>query len=249
MQYDCLYIAISIGVLGFFDRLLARRCSRRWFVLHALGNGIVVVFALPGVMATIGNPQHSMDSHVFPDVHSPFGSTSKVPMSMITALHLYHIVGFDLSSSDRLHHCLFVPVICVFGHLMAWGALRQFLAFFICGLPGCIDYLQLCYEPHHSNESRNDPTSDERSRAVRVRRKYVTMMLNVCLRAPCLCFEASLHYVALRNGTTTVHPIGNLLIASLVLVNAMYYTYTSVRSYVLAQVAARPLIVGDERMT
>ena len=223
MQYDLLYITASLGVLYLFDRLVARRGAKRWFMVHAVGNAVVTVFAMHGTIASLGNPLHSMDSRVFPDVNSPLGPTSKVAMSMVTALHVYHIVGFPISSSDRFHHCIFVPVIGVLGHAMEWGALRQFLAFFICGLPGCIDYVQLCVW-----------TSDEAH--ARRRRKYVTMMLNLCVRAPFLCVEACLHYVALIHGTTTVHPVGNVVVAGLVLFNAMYYTYTSVRSYALVAV-------------
>ncbi len=222
MQSDITYISMNIALLFMCDRLFTRHCAKRWFMLHALGNSFVVVFSLHGVVASLCDPVHSMDSRVFPDTNWPTGPTSKLPMSMITALHVYHIVVFAVSPSDQFHHCMFVPIIALFGHLMAWGALRQFLAFFMCGLPGCIDYLQLCCEV------------GDAPAATRQRRKFITMMLNVCIRAPFLCFEACLHYVAFVNATTTVHPIANATIAVLVLVNAMYYTYTSVRSYVLA---------------
>jgi len=197
-------------------------------MLHAVGNGVVVVFAMHGVVASLADPMHSMDSRVFPDDDAPIGPTSKIPMSMITALHVYHIVRFTLSHADRLHHCLFVPWIVVCGHALAWGALRQLLAFFICGLPGCIDYVQLSH------------AAPDDAMAVRIRRKYVTMLLNVGLRAPFMCFEAGLHYAAFAHGTTTVPWPCNSLVASLVLVNAMYYTYTSVRSYVLAVASSQP---------
>lgn len=236
MRADCAYVAMSIGFLYLCDRFVARRCARRWFMLHALGNGVVAVFSVPGVIASLCDPVHSMDSRVFPDAHSPVGPTSKIPMSMITALHVYHIVGFSVSPSDQFHHCVFVPIIALFGHVMQWGALRQFLAFFICGLPGCIDYAQLCIG------SPSTSTTDDARR--RLRRKYITMMLNVCLRAPFLCFEACLHYVALVHETTTVHPICNATIAGLVLFNAMYYTYTSVRSYTLASGGGRSHVDG-----
>jgi hypothetical protein len=223
LQSDLIYIAASLGFLYLCDRLVAQHGKRRWFMLHALGNGVVVVFSWHGTMASFGDPLHSMDSRVFQDSNALVGPTSKLPMSMITALHVYHIARFSVSHADQFHHCLFVPIIGLFGHVMAWGALRQFLAFFICGLPGAIDYVQLSC------------STSEDARA-RQRRKFTTMMLNLCLRAPFLCFEACLHYVAFIHGTTTVHPLANATIAGLVMVNAMYYTYTSVRSYALASV-------------
>ena len=219
MFFDCLYITGSIGALFIYDRMFAQYHKRRWYLVHAFGNGVVVVFSIHGVIASLGNPVHCMDSRVFPSSNAFIGPTSKLPMSMITALHIYHIFGFTVSAADRLHHMAFVPIIALCGHVMDWGALRQFLAFFICGLPGCIDYLQLCCL--QSEEARK-------------RRKYITMMLNLSLRAPFLCIEATLHFVALVHKTTTVHPVCNIMIAGLVLVNAMFYAYTSVRSYVLS---------------
>jgi hypothetical protein len=42
-----------------------------------------------------------------------------------------------------------------------------------------------------------------------------------------------------------VHPLANATIAGLVMVNAMYYTYTSVRSYALASVPGVVSSAGD----
>ena len=59
-------------------------------------------------------------------------------------IEVYHMVGgFRLSSADYFHHLLFVPLCGVPGQLFQWGAISNFQAVFISGLPGGIDYLLL----------------------------------------------------------------------------------------------------------
>ena len=63
-------------------------------------------------------------------------------------MHLYHLLAYaGISRSDLLHHLLFVPYeqlavlaphFCNWTH--GWGPGLQLQHFFICGLPGLLDY-------------------------------------------------------------------------------------------------------------
>jgi hypothetical protein len=209
-------VALLFLFLGVSDCVIQRVFGAgaiRWPAIHAVGNAVVCMFAVPGVVATLVDPLHCMDSRVYPHMHH---AASDGAMCAITAIHLYHVSFFPLTSADKFHHALFVPVICFFGHYMQWGALRQFLAFFICGLPGMLDYIAVClyYVGWLTKPER----------------RHITAIISVWLRAPGLLFEASMHYVALVQGTTTVPCAVNACIAALVVWNAMYYAASSVRS-------------------
>jgi hypothetical protein len=210
-------VVLIFAFLGACDFAIQRvlGAASRWPALHAIGNAVVCLFAAPGVVAALADPLRCMDARVYPPSHRAAAGGA---MCAITAIHVYHVAFFALTSADRFHHALFVPVICFFGHYMQWGALRQFLAFFICGLPGMLDYIAVCV--YYAGW------------ITKPERRHITAILNIWIRAPGLIFEASMHYVAFAHGTTTVPRAINASIAALVAWNAMYYAASSVRSSV-----------------
>jgi hypothetical protein len=187
--------------------------AARWPAMHAAGNAVVCVLALPGVVATLSDPLHAMDSRVYPPTHA---AASPSPSCAIAAIHLYHAAFFTLARADLFHHILFVVPSMCFIVCAGWGVLPQLLAFFICGLPGLMDYVSICL--YYTGAI---------SRATRRR---VTASINLWLRAPGLLFVATLHYVAFAHGTTSVPLAMNVVSGTLVAFNAMYYTASSVRS-------------------
>lgn len=220
-------VAANLVALGACDAAIALARwifalpdATRWPALHAAGNAMVCVLALPGVVATLADPLHAMDSREYPPSHA--AASSAAPCAVV-AIHLYHVVFFTLTPADKFHHVLFIPSICCFGYAFEWGALRQFLAFFICGLPGLIDYVAVCL--YYAG------------RLSKTTRRRVTVSLNLWLRAPALLFETTLHYVAFAHGATTVPLAVNAATAAAVAFNAMYYTESSVRSAACARVA------------
>jgi hypothetical protein len=221
-MWDVTYVACALGAsavaLGACDAALwvcGVRAAARWPALHAAGNAAVCVLALPGVVATVVDPLHSMDARVYPPTHA---AASPWALCVVLALHAYHVAFFTLTRADRFHHVLFMPTFGVCGFGFEWGALRQFLAFFICGLPGMLDYAAICLAHAGAIDVQT--------------RRAVTARLSVWLRAPALLFEATLHCVALAHGTTTVPRPVAALVAALVAFNGMFYAASSVRSEV-----------------
>merc|ERR1719174_2877425 len=81
----------------------------RWFFTHALANLVVVVTAARPVWTTLTDPHNAMDSRVYNDT-SFFGSASPMALTMINAVHVYHMIGgFQLTAADYFHHLLFIP--------------------------------------------------------------------------------------------------------------------------------------------
>jgi hypothetical protein len=128
---------VVYSVLGMLvlDLLLARvggLGSARWYVLHAAANGVVGMAALPDLLATLAMPTHCFA-----------GEFSLVPAYVVPAVHLYHLVAFECSAADWAHHLVFAGVICPLGLFFEPGPVQNTVAFFICGLPGGLDYAML----------------------------------------------------------------------------------------------------------
>merc|ERR1712188_21226 len=95
----------------------------RWFFTHAFANALI---GLTAVWTTFTDPMNAVDSRVYSDT-SLFGAASSWPLTIVNAVHVYHMVGgFSLTGADYFHHLLFIPAISYFmlgllktGHLEA----------------------------------------------------------------------------------------------------------------------------------
>lgn len=218
-------IVFCLGILAVIDVLVARHTAHRWFCIHAVANAFVVATALPGLAATLSDPLHAMDGRVFPNVVSLWAAGSMFPISMVNAVHLYHVLAFKLNPDELFHHALFLPLVGGPGQWYEWGALRSTLAFGISGLPGGIDYFML--------------VGVKGGRVSRLLQKQVSAALNQWLRTPLIVLEVGVHYLAWRYDTTVVPLPVNVLVGGLAFFNALYYLGSSLRSYERAQLEAR----------
>ena len=138
-------VLVGMVALLIFDKTLAP-AKGRWFSIHAFANLLVTLTSIPGVVASLYDPLHCMDSRIWAEGgdFDFFAPASIWPIALIMAVHIYHMVAFnDLSKADYFHHLLFIPLIGAPGHCYEWGAARNFLAFFISGFPGGMDYFFL----------------------------------------------------------------------------------------------------------
>jgi hypothetical protein len=58
-------------------------------------------------------------------------------------LHMYHLIFFKCNKSDLFHHLTFVLFGTLTQYLVNWGYGTALYHFFLCGLPGGIDYFLL----------------------------------------------------------------------------------------------------------
>ena len=119
--------------------------TARWFFVHSLANAFVCLFSLRSLRAVALDPMHAFDgAHFSEEEIGFFGEISVWPLTIINAVHVYHMVGgFKLTAADYFHHGLFIPTTALPGQLFRWGPLSNFQAFFISGLPGGVDYFLL----------------------------------------------------------------------------------------------------------
>ena len=90
---------------------------------------VVAVAAVPDVLTTISRPTHCFT-----------GPFSLVPAVVVPSIHLYHLMAFECSVGDWVHRILFAGIICPLGLFFDPGPIQNMVGFFICGLPGGLDY-------------------------------------------------------------------------------------------------------------
>eukprot|EP00941_MAST-03F_sp_MAST-3F-sp1_P003275 g3275.t1 len=118
-----------------------KKAGARWFLLHGIGNMIVVVLSFPDFYWVVKNPPAAMSVQHCSTL--PFPACTDWAPAVIIAVHFYHIIGFSLDANDIFHHALFVPVIGGIRFIYPWGTCANILCFFISGLPGGVDYFLL----------------------------------------------------------------------------------------------------------
>ena len=94
------------------------------------------------------------------------------------------IGGFRLSSADYFHHFVFIPTIAFPGQVFKWGALGNFQAFFISGLPGGVDYFMLGLQKTKLLKGMTE--------------KRINANLNTWIRTPGILTSTVLLYQALK---------------------------------------------------
>jgi len=189
----------------------------RWFFLHSIANAFVVLTSLSACRAVLIDPTHALDGVKYDD-NSLFGTASVWPLTIINSVHVYHMVGgFKLTAADYFHHLLFIPALGFPGQVFRWGPLANWLAFFISGLPGGIDYLLLGLTKvgliDHMVEKR------------------VNANLNTWCRAPGILVATVLLYQALLLGRHIVPLWAACLQLILPAYNALYFNKQAVANY------------------
>ena len=124
---------------------------------------------------------------------------------MVRAIHIYHLVCFHCTRDDYFHHFVFAGIICPLGFYFKAGPIQNAVGFFICGLPGGLDYVMLALVKHKLMQ----PLTEKKYNA----------RINVWLRSPGLLFCAFSIWVAAPRPVSA----GLLLGALVVALNGQYY--------------------------
>ena len=110
----------------------------RWFQLHALINFIVVYNTHNDVYQFFIDPVNTLTNYC-----------ERKTGIMIISLHMYHIIMFQkLSIIDYIHHILSTFLMGGLGTFFYFNSTLNIINFYICGLPGGIDYILLCLVKH-----------------------------------------------------------------------------------------------------
>lgn len=214
----CILITSSIDLVILVNKWNVTS-SVRWFLLHCCINMLIAILCIPSVIHVLEAPQDIFRLQEPEEwLWSP---SSKWPLALVNTLHIYHCVAnFQLSADDWFHHLLFIPTLGFLGVYFPWGSLNNWFAFFLCGIPGGIDYLILALQ-----KMNKVPTLNQ---------KRISANLNVWVRAPGVLFGIALGYAA---KDTCEAPLVAFWIQTIfTFVNVLYYAKASVINYTLHQV-------------
>ena len=182
--------------------------GQRWFLLHACCNAIICVWGAKDVLTTLDNPAGSMAQDL---------AWSKVPGGFVAAIHTYHVLRFKLGAGDIFHHAAFAGVGCFSNYVVNYGPIANLYFFFVCGLPGAIDYFLLGLV-----KMGKLPPMEE---------KRLNSAINVWLRAPGLTLVFAFAFAAYRTGNHGINAFVIAVLAFISVHNGQYYLQRVVANY------------------
>lgn len=126
-----------LAYLAIVDTLLARRYmvddTSRYFLLHTLANLVITISSSSDMLSVLADP-----------VNSSLGKCNVLPTYMVPMLFAYHLSVFkNVPREEWEHHILFGLGLAGPQLRYCIGPVQNAVGFFICGLPGGIDYAML----------------------------------------------------------------------------------------------------------
>jgi len=217
---DLFWICSTLGMLGLVDVLRRftpfSQSSSRYFVLHAFTNALISMMCLPDLKRAFLSP---LDALVGPTL-------TAFPMAAAVSIHIYHALFFKLSWDDIFHHLQFVLPLYPLSVMFKWdgGASQNFGAFFICGLPGGLNYAALACVKEGFITS--------------LTQKRFDAWINACMRGPgCIAYAILQWQVWLSDARpskgwnrSTVN-FFTFLVTFLMVFNGIYYMEQSIGNY------------------
>jgi hypothetical protein len=166
-QNEICFVLLLLTLHLIMNKLFYYNELSTWYFIHFIGNFYIVIFCLYPIFIIFKDPiQHLFNP-------TPYYDT----MVLVDILHLYHLLLFKCTKDDIFHHLFFVGFGTLTVYIFNNGYYTALTHFFICGLPGGIDYFYLfLYQNKYI-------TKEERL-------KYA-MFLNVWIRSPGLCMLAT----------------------------------------------------------
>jgi hypothetical protein len=203
---------VGFGLIAIIDYGWAYYTKARYFLLHGIWNMIMVIIMLPDFIYTLIDPLNAV---------APNQDVNRWPMIFGTVLHIWHCVAYnDLTVDDYFHHGVFGLGLFFVGLIWDWGYSMNFLLFFICGLPGGIDYLMLAGVKHDYISKMTE--------------KRFNKALNVWLRGPgCIASACIVWANWVNNNTSQIPTIVKLLAMILSVANGQYYARRVVASWAI----------------
>ena len=181
----------------------------RWKRIHAFANLLVSYFCIDDLVKTAFDPIGA--------TKDTGGRLLMKPAYMILCVHIYHVLpflGFKLHDGDLFHHLVFVGIVGPVGIAFDTGPLQNFVAFFICGLPGALDYIML--------------TLVKLKKISKYDEKVWNARINVWIRSPGLTIAACFIYLGILYGDEESRckkmPVLAFATAALILINGQYYS-------------------------
>ncbi len=165
---DFFHYSLSLGIFHIFCQCLCKLNQlSSWYIIHAVVNFHITILCCEQIKYLLKDPLKELFSP------TPYYETTII----VAILHIYHLLFFKCTKMDIFHHLFFVTIGSLVVIIFNNGRFVALSHFFICGLPGGIDYVILfLYECKHVEK---------------ITRLNIASNINVWIRAPGLCVVAT----------------------------------------------------------
>lgn len=182
--------------------------NRQWYLLHAIINTIIVILTLDDTILTLTDP-----------LDSTLSDFSLYPIFYAITLHLHHIIISlkYMTVIDWCHHlisCMFVGFLTL--HFIK-GRIINYTLFFLCGLPGGIDYYLLAMKKYGLIHKKTE--------------KYINVYLNMWIRLPGILYGCFIGWFEIMYNDNNYNILLSLLIIILNAFNSIYFATRVVKNY------------------
>lgn len=212
---DLITIASNVIALTYIHHTLGQYVmpSARYFATHTCINAVIAYRSFGELWRFFESPETA--------IFCIDGCSDPSPNLLTIALHLYHMLCYDLKPIDRIHH---YPAMIANTIMMLYpaGPIQNFTFFFMMGLPGMLDYLMLVLVKY--------------SLLASLAEKRCNALLNMGVRMPGLVLSS---FATLRS--IVLYPElfqseGHLICAMFICIhnfwNGTYFAFKAVESYV-----------------
>ncbi len=204
--------AASCGFIA-LDTFISRteqfkRDNARWYLMHFITNMYIVWHTSADMLSVVMNP--------LININHPINN----PMFIVSALHLYHMISFykKMTFDDWWHHILNCFVVTILTYYYKLGIMINYFLFYMCGLPGGIDYGLL--------------TLNELGIISRMREKSINRYLNMWIRLPGVMYGCVIGWIAIMtNNSGGLSPLVVMFIGCLNLYNSIYFATLVTQNY------------------
>jgi len=205
---------INFAYFLFVDYLIkniaSENCPKtRWYFIHFIANSIITANTYTNVYYAFIDPKNIMNQ--------PF-STFNINFTM--ALHIFHIFTSrkELTLTDWIHHMISCIFVCSIALYLVKSSIIDYLLFFMCGLPGGIDYFLLYLTKKNIIE--------------RITEKRINVNLNMWIRVPGILYGNFLSYFLLDfNSISSFNKFTIILLLFLNIFNSIYFAIEVVKNY------------------
>ncbi len=127
---------IACGISRYFYPSEEIHHNRRWFFIHTYVNGLVTYYNWSDTVLALTQPTK------YPLL--PMSDNSFMATNIVVGAHIYHMLVFYpyLKPDEWFHHLIMMTFNGVSVYILGNKA-QSASAFFLCGLPGLIDYAML----------------------------------------------------------------------------------------------------------
>ena len=184
----------------------------KWYVNHAVSNLIIVLSTTDDSLRLLNCKSECTKLRPTGGLIYNWLNYNDIELLMVTnmmVLHSYHIFCYDnLRAIDYIHHIVMMMII-ILAYFMNAGVYMSYFLFFICGMPGMIDYSMLSLQINRRKE------------------KYINTYLNNYIRAPGIIFGLGLMW----KDTFNISPFYVFSSFLTLFWNAMYFNYEVLSNY------------------